>query len=814
MTATTTRSRIGVLGLVFAAGFAVVVIHLWFLMVQDHEVWARRSHENRWSFKSVPSQRGVLRDRFGRVLAQDEPTTQLTVHYARFRQRHPVGAAVHGAIRWAEQQPERAGTIYDYLDGWLGPEAAARDLLAMPAWKLRPRELPKDVAGELASAVTTVLANCSGQARSRVFAAVRKAAQEGGALAVGDALDVPRDELLAVFTRRWQALQQLDRELQAETEQRLGRPRIADDAPGLLSTLEILRRACLTDAHVTWKEDGKDVVGSKIEDVRHTFAEHVSFDVAAELRVASEHFAGIDVLPSVARRHPVVDARTLDVLLGQVTSVDRTDPRGRLLAAAAPAAEPAPAPDPKVAAEQQRAREKQARDERAFERFLARDLPSEWLEDLVPPEESATDEDRQLLQEEAKDRYTRELLLRERRGVTGMEAAFDAELMGRLGLRLVEHDAKRREQLLWSHLRVQAGEDVQITIDVDLQRLAEAAADAAWRQQLHGSEADRALVEAAIAVIDAGTGDILAYGGAPILSESARNVPGVVWLGNGSLGSLVKPFVLVEQLQCEATGRPHRAISTLEGCSGTFRYGGRELKCSHAHWDGGRDPVEALAESCNVFYFQCAIGLGDDGLARALRRFGLAEPIASDPFAACWQPGVRGIPVAPPSRESKVTLLPQRAIGYGVQASPLHVARAYAALATGWLPTLGVQTGPRPRVPLDDVVGELALVEKGLRACVQNGTASRLPLLNDLGVCGKTGTAEVSTDRENNAWFAGYLPPLGSAGTQLCICAVVYWVEDKVHGGDAAGRMVVDLLTAIQADRELNARYLLPEGGR
>ena len=76
MTATTTQARIGVLGGVFAAAFLVVVGHLWWVMVKDHEVWARRSHENRWSFQSVPSQRGSIFDRFGTVLVRDEPTTQ------------------------------------------------------------------------------------------------------------------------------------------------------------------------------------------------------------------------------------------------------------------------------------------------------------------------------------------------------------------------------------------------------------------------------------------------------------------------------------------------------------------------------------------------------------------------------------------------------------------------------------------------------------------------------------------------------------------------------------------------------------------
>lgn len=787
---TTTRNRIGVLGWVFGGAFCVVVVHLWFVMVAEHEVWARRSHENRWSFKSVPSQRGDILDRRGRVLARDEPTTQLAVHYVRFRLRHPVGAAVHGATAWARQQPARDGTTYDYFDGALGPEAAARDLLAMPVRLLQPGVLPKNVASELATAVTTVLAGCSGRSRSKVFAALRAAAHGNSGVCVGEVLGTPLPELLDAFAARWRGLQQLDARLLAERQQRTGAVANDDDEPGLVQTLELLRRASLAGTRVTWVDNGKPEEGSLLESVRRVFADRVPFDIAADLRVAGERFVGIDVLPSVTRRVEVPEQSTLRVLLGSVLPIDHTLPG--------------------IAT----AKEKDER-RSAIDTIVARELPDGWLDDLEPTDDETADDARELLRAEAKERFTRELLVRERRGTTGIERAFDAELMGTLGMRLVEQDAQRREQQLWSHLRVEPGEDVQITIDFDLQRAAEAVATSAWQRHLHGDERDRAKVEAAIAVIDAHSGDVLAYAGAPIVSPAARDVPGVVWIGNGALGSVVKPFVLVEQLQCEAVGRPHRPIASLDACHGSMLYNHRTLRCDGSHGLRGCDPIEALAQSCNVFFYQCGIGLQDDGIARALQRFGLTKAERGDAFAACWQPSVSGIPVAEPTRATWGVELPQRAIGYGVQASPLHVARAYAALATGWLPTLGLRPAPRARVPLDDVVGELVTVRKGLRACVETGTARHLALLDELGVCGKTGTAEVrEISGENNAWFAGWLPDRGEGNVQLCCCAVVYWVQDKTHGAEAAGSMVADLLTAVRDDPELAARYLLPGGGR
>jgi cell division protein FtsI/penicillin-binding protein 2 len=774
---TTTRARIGVLGALFALAFVVVAAHLWNVMVADHVTWSRRSVENRWAFHSVPARRGAIHDRGGALLAVDEATTELTLLYARFRLRHPVGAAVHGATRWAGCLPQQAGLVYDYGTGALGPADAVRDLLAMPAAVLRPRVLPRQVASELAAATATVLAHCSGQTRARVFTALRQAAQADDGRCVGDVLAMPREQVLARFDVLWRDLRQLDARLLQLAQQQLGRAPGPDDPKGLLATLESLRPRSLAGERVTWEapdpKDPKKTIakqGSKVDEVRVVIARQAPFDLAAELRVDARNHAGIDVQPTLTRRREVAADSALAALLGVVDRIDRTVPSRAWM-----------------------------------DTLVEARLPDDWLADVELPEELADDGGRDALVAASVDHYRREALLRERRGLSGIEREFNGTLTGRFGVRFAAHDSRRREQQLLEHLRVEAGGDVRLTLDVSLQRAAESAAGAAHRRQAFGDELDRVRTEAALAVVDARTGDVLAYAGAPVSTPWARNLAGIEWIGNGSVGSLAKPFVLVEQLKAEAMGWTHRPLAAFESCDGR-NCGG------HAHWDGGKDPVEALAESCNSFYYQSGIGLGEDGVARALRRFGLAPAAAGDPYAVCWQPVVAGIPAPAPLRDVASTALPQRAVGYGLQASPLHVARAYAGLATGWLPTLGVTPGARPRVPLDDVVGEIALVERGLRGCVQNGTARRLRRLDELGVCGKTGTAEVGRRGENNAWFAGYLPPLGDEGVQLCFCAVVYWVQDAVHGGEAAGQLVVDFLAELERDPSLRRRFLAEAG--
>lgn len=777
-----TRDRIGVVGVVMALGFCAVLVHLWLLMVWEQETWAQRSHENRWSFRAVPSQRGTIRDRTGKVLVQDEPSTELTVHYQRFRQRHLVGAAVHGAIAFAALDPARAGTVYDYGEGLLGPAAAVHDLLAMPARLLHPRVLEKHVASELAMTVTTVLAQASGMRRSEVYAAMRQAAARNDGTCVGDVLPISRSQLLAVAAERLRELRQLDAtlcELERQRRERLGL--LGDEPPGLIGSLERMRRASLATERVN---------DQLVESIRRTFADQVPFDVAAPLRIHGDRHAGLDVRPSVARRCTVAEGSALRAILGNLQDLDRAVP-----------------------------------DEKWFDRRLARELPADWLDDLVP-EGLVEDDLRAALQGDAQASYRLQMLLQERRGVTGVEAAFDDVLMGRLGMRFVEHDSKRREQRLWSHLQVQPGDDVQLTIDLDLQRLAERATEHSWQREHRRflDEADQKRCEVALCVLDARTGDVLAYAGAPIVSSRAVDVPGVVWQGNGAVGSVLKPFVAVEHLHAAATGRAHRPLAELEPCRGkpTLRYGGRLLNCDATHGSAGNDPVFAIAESCNSFFYQVGIGLGEDGLARALARFGLLQADAGSPFAACWQGRVRGLAAARPNADrpkgdkAAVNLLPSRAIGYGIQASPLDIARAYAVFAVGHLPTVGLVAGERRQVVLfDDVVGELETVREGLRGCVEHGTARKVATLHELGVAGKTGTAQVhDQDGMNNAWFAGYLPDAGGSGAQLVFCGVVYWAQDKVHGGAAAGQLIADFLDGVRDDARLRADYLPPGSGR
>jgi cell division protein FtsI/penicillin-binding protein 2 len=155
-----------------------------------------------------------------------------------------------------------------------------------------------------------------------------------------------------------------------------------------------------------------------------------------------------------------------------------------------------------------------------------------------------------------------------------------------------------------------------LTFDLELQARAEAVL------ARHDEGAERAA-----AVIDAETGDVLLLVGAPRVDEQTGEP---LWRSvalfpnrNLALGSVVKPFVLLEHLDALRHGR--EAALEFPACEGAYPSVPR-VRCDGIHGNAARDPVYALAHSCNVFFCHAATELQNEGLARAYARFGLCDP--------------------------------------------------------------------------------------------------------------------------------------------------------------------------------------------
>jgi cell division protein FtsI/penicillin-binding protein 2 len=787
-----TARKISMLASAMAASVCAVLIYLWFVMVEHHDTWLLRSCVNRCTFRDVPARRGSILDRQGRVLVHDEPMFELAVDYRQFRRNHVVGIAVHGANLLMQVTPGKEAVEFGY-QGLRGPEEALQALLSLPLSWLRPSVLPKDKAADLRFYAVAVLSGLTGREPRRIQNGLLDAVRAGNVpelsrLPVG----ATSAELADTFAARLQSLRELEQEVLALSER--------DAQTGLLTRLEHLR--------ADFQRDAEHAVEHRVT----TVARDLDFELAARIGAGGDEYLGLRLLPGVRRvRAPACRESTLMLLLGSVGDLDRADSLDHL-------------------------HERQA---------LAMD--EEDVEQLVPEEALPNELALSHFRGAARSAMSRLIRTSERQGITGIEETQDERLSGRPGLRLVEHDKRARELRLWSSLQVAPGSDLQLTLDVDLQQLVEHEAQECLQQLLQNPLAVPEKADVGIAILDAVTGDVLAVSGAPLrvtgtvvdeetdpetgdkhkmrrlVPDMLRGQPpGLGWRGSGDIGSLAKPFVAIEQLAAAHAGLPHTELSDFRECRGMGLINGVKLGCEKAHGPAGRDLKEAIAASCNNCFYQAAQGLGEAGVQRALSRVGLVEPkFAGSPlteFTAMWQDLPVELPkpttVGPKLDEHQGVL--RRAIGYGVQASTVNVARAYAALCTGALPQTGLLLGQaRTAVPLGIPDRDLDLVRDGLRACVKRGTASKVPGLQQWGVLGKTGTAEINpTTHANNAWFAGWLPLRGEGGVQLCFAAAVYCVPNGEHGAKVAGELVASVIAAIARDPELRRRYLGTEGPR
>jgi penicillin-binding protein 2 len=327
-----------------------------------------------------------------------------------------------------------------------------------------------------------------------------------------------------------------------------------------------------------------------------------------------------------------------------------------------------------------------------------------------------------------------------------------------------------------------------LSIDPQLQRSAETLLDRSARRLARKTDASgEAPHGGAIVVLDVHSGEILAAASAPRFDPNwfAAGDPRVEAVLHDARqplfdrvakmaippGSVFKPFTAAALVENSVID-PREAFH----CQGFLDEPDR-LRCQIFRQQGiGHGDVtlaDALAQSCNVYFFHHVTQLGAARLVDWAGRFGFGQATGIDlPDEAAGQ--------LPPWNELRQTSQTQAmAIGQGaLTATPLQVARAYAAIANGGylitprLSRAGAEPATSHRTDAPHVepsesariVGlsrsTLDAVREGLRRVVDDpsGTAFSSVRLRSVAIAGKTGTAETGGQQEDHAWFAGYAP--------------------------------------------------------
>jgi penicillin-binding protein 2 len=393
-------------------------------------------------------------------------------------------------------------------------------------------------------------------------------------------------------------------------------------------------------------------------------------------------------------------------------------------------------------------------------------------------------------------------------GKSGLERLYDPALHGQDGGFLIEVDARGRQVRVIRHLLPQAGKDLVLTLDEKVEALAE--------QRLHETGHPGAAV-----VLNPQTGELIALASSPgfdpnlflplgnsderkaLLADPETPLYNRAIQALYPPGSTFKIITSLAALDAHAIDPDKRVF-----CSGSYTMGKdrRVFRCWKKEGHGYVNFMEAIAQSCDVYYYQLGLAVGPDAIEAVAKAFGLGQVTGVDlPHEKKW-----ALPIAFKKRMKEYwysgdTL--NYAIGQGLlQVTPLQMANMIAAIANGgtlWQPFLVTESrrfgepsehlgGPRLGSRLTLNPESLRLVRAGLLRVVNSGTgiASKIP---GIEVAGKTGTAQVSKGKDQ-AWFVAYAP----ADIPRVACAVV--VEHGGHGGSVSAPIAHDLIALALGD--------------
>jgi penicillin-binding protein 2 len=389
-------------------------------------------------------------------------------------------------------------------------------------------------------------------------------------------------------------------------------------------------------------------------------------------------------------------------------------------------------------------------------------------------------------------------------GRTGLESFYQDRLHGRPGSRQVETNARGRTLRVVSETAPQAGEDLRLALDLEVQK-------AAWR----------ALGErrGAVVAMDPRDGGVLAFVSRPGFDPN-RFVTGIshdryqayrenldkplfnrAARGQYPPGSTIKPFIGLAGLEHDVTDWGYTIYDpgyfSLENDPHRYR-------CWKREGHGKVDLHKAVVVSCDTYYYEMGFNLGIQRMHDFLARFSLGQPTHIDlPGESAgilpskeWKKRARGA-----SWYHGDTV--NASIGQGFMLStPLQLAQAttfFARHGDPTVPHLAAQPHREPaleELQLDqprnwERMGQaMEDVVHGLR-----GTARVVGRNAKYRIAGKTGTsqvvsipqgeeydeAEIAERLRDHALFVAYAPAEDPA------IAVAVLVENGSHGGSTAG---------------------------
>jgi len=402
-------------------------------------------------------------------------------------------------------------------------------------------------------------------------------------------------------------------------------------------------------------------------------------------------------------------------------------------------------------------------------------------------------------------------------GKTGLERQYNDLLVGTDGLRRVIVNSVGKEMGRLSQQEAIPGKQIQLTIDYDLQQVAETGLG------------DK---KGAVVAIDPRTGEVLAFAShpAPDPNDFAVRVSKEEWQRlNEDPGKPLLNRVTQAQLAPGSVFKIIMATAMLESktppenftafCPGYGVFYGQMHKC----WVYGKSSHgvvnlhAAIVHSCDVFFYNVGMRMGIDTIAKYAKMLGLGSRTGID--MPSEEPGLV------PSEEWVQRVYHHKwypgstisvSIGQGsVMSTPLQVAYVIGGIASGGdfkQPHMlkDAQNVGEKHVELAESTVEQ--VTQGMYGVINEaGGTGNSVRLQGIEFCGKSGTAQMMSysaasrlglgKGKNDGWFVGFAP---RRDPEIVVAAVVE--DTSEHGGTAAGPVVRDIVKAYYDKKEKKSK--------
>ncbi len=411
-------------------------------------------------------------------------------------------------------------------------------------------------------------------------------------------------------------------------------------------------------------------------------------------------------------------------------------------------------------------------------------------------------------------------------GKKGLEKIREEDLRGEKGHSYSEVNAKGFEQQMLKAVEPLPGREIHLTLDVDLQQIAE-------NYMLAGEKSG------AVVAMEVKTGRLLVAASAPTIhiNDFVGGISTKKW--QELLDNPKHPLINKVVQATYPPGSTYKMVTALAGlatgvideetvfyCPGHYSFGNRTYRCWKHSGHGPVNLFKAISESCDVYFYQVGQRVGVDRLAEYANQLGLGHKTGIE--MDYEKSGLA------PTKEWKEKYRKAKwqegetlsvAIGQGFNlVTPLQLCVMTATLANGgklFRPQLVEKVVDPEGNIVESFTPELVheikgfnryfkAIKQGMEEVVQgkHGTA-RSVAIDGLTIAGKTGTAQVVKIAQyrnlkdedipykyrDHAWFTCYAP---AEDPEI---AVTVLVEHGLHGGSGAGPIARAVLNQYFGDR-------------